>query len=111
MRDSVAGAGLHAISAEDAAAVIDVIDLGVALRGTNALLGSVLRRLDVNTIRGTSRCAEEAGHTLLQAILVAPQNVNPAVAILKMHGLGRVVLRHRGSDHHLEGRGKPLRQR
>src|SRR6185312_14539583 len=49
--DGVGGAGLHAISAEDAAVVIDVVDLGVAFAAADAQLGSILGRFDIDALR------------------------------------------------------------
>src|SRR5438105_15673208 len=69
--DGVGGAGLDAVSAEDAAVVIDVIDRGVALGAGDAALGSVLRGLDVDAVRGTRRGTEKTGHALFKAVLVA----------------------------------------
>ncbi len=69
--DGVGGAGLHAVAAEDAAVVVDVVDLGVALGGGDALLGGVFGGLDVDAVGGAGRGAEKAGHALFQAVLVA----------------------------------------
>src|SRR5208283_2317756 len=50
VRNRVGGAGFHAIAAEDAAVVIDVVNLGVTLGAADPLLGGVLGRLDVNAV-------------------------------------------------------------
>src|SRR5581483_4086475 len=42
VRDGVGGTGLHAISAENAAVVIDVVNLGVALGAADAVFGGIL---------------------------------------------------------------------
>ena len=55
--DGISGAGFHAISAENAAVVIDVIDLGVALSAAYTVGLSILRSLDVNAIGGAGRRA------------------------------------------------------
>src|SRR6202040_1588807 len=64
--DRVCRARFHAIAAENAAVVIDVVDLGVALGAADALFGSIFRSLDVDAIRGTIGGAQETGHTLFQ---------------------------------------------
>jgi len=109
--DGIAGASFHTIAAENAAVVVDVINLGVALRGADAVVAGVLRGLDVNAIGRAGRRAKEAGNALFQTIFVAAQNMDTTIAILKVHGFGGIILRHRGADHHLEGRGKSLCQR
>jgi len=83
MGDGVGGAGFNAVAAEDAAVVVDVIDLGVALRRGDALLGGVFGGLDVNAIGGACGGAEEAGHALFQAVLVTLQDVGSAIARLE----------------------------
>ena len=81
--DGVGGAGFDAVAAEDAAVVVDVVDLGVALGGGDALLLGVLGRLDVDAVRRAGGGAEEAGYALLQAVLVALQHVLAAEALLQ----------------------------
>src|SRR3954468_2078723 len=50
VRNRIGGAGLHTVSAKDAAVVIYVIDLGVTLGAGDALLGRVLSSFYVNTV-------------------------------------------------------------
>src|SRR5205814_7984481 len=50
MGNRICRAGFHAISAKNAAVVINVIDLGVAFRATDPLFGRVFCRLDVNAV-------------------------------------------------------------
>src|SRR3954464_12978619 len=83
MRDGIRGAGFDAVSAEDAAVVIDVIDLGVPLGPGDAVLFRVLRRFDVDAVRRTRRRAQETGNTLFQTALVALQHVQPTETLLK----------------------------
>src|SRR4051812_43225116 len=114
VRDGVGGAGLDAVSAEDAAVVIDVVDGGVALGAGDAALSSVLRGLDVNAIRWTGRGAEEAGDALLQSVLVALEHVHAAEALLEDGALERsfairIVLHDRRGEHLPEGDGHSLR--
>src|SRR5689334_9998606 len=49
--DGVCRAGLDAITAEDAAVVVDVIDLGIAFGAADAVLFRVLGGFDINAIR------------------------------------------------------------
>lgn len=81
--DGVGGAGLDTVAAEDAAVVVDVVDLGVTLGGGDASLFSVLGGLDVDAVRRAGGGAEEAGDTLFEAVLVALQLVLAAEALLK----------------------------
>src|SRR5579859_2068309 len=52
--NGVGGAGLDAVAAEDAAVVVNVIDLGIALGAADAVLGGILGGLNINAIRRTS---------------------------------------------------------
>jgi len=111
MGNRVAGARFHAVSAEDATVVVDVINLGIAFRGADAVIAGILGGLDVNAICRASRRAKEAGDAFFQTVFVAAQDMDATVAIFKVHGFGGIILGHRGSEHHLEGGGKSLRQR
>ena len=82
--DGVGGAGLDTVAAEDAAVVVDVVDLGVALGRGDALLFGVFGGLDVDAVGGAGGGAEEAGDTLFQAVLVALQLVLAAEALLEL---------------------------
>jgi hypothetical protein len=84
MRDGVSGTGFDTVAAEDASVVVDVVDLGVALGGGDAYFFSVLRSFDVNAVRRACGGAEEAGDTLLKAVLVALQLVLAAETLLKL---------------------------
>ena len=75
MGDCVGRARFHAVSAENAPVVIDVVDLGVALGAAHAILRGVFGGLDVNAIRRTRGRAQKASHALFQSILVALQHV------------------------------------
>src|SRR5215831_4729944 len=48
--NGICRAGLNTIPAEDAAVVVDVIDLGVAFGAADAVFFSVLSRFNVNTV-------------------------------------------------------------
>src|SRR5690242_10163718 len=66
--DGVGGTGLDTVAAEDAARVIDVVDLGVAFAAGDAVGLGVLRRFDIDTVGRTGRRAQETGDTLLQPV-------------------------------------------
>src|ERR1700730_18141345 len=68
--DCIRGAGFNAVPAENAAVVIDVVNLGIALGAADTLLGGIFRGLDIDAIRGTISGAQEAGHALFQSVLV-----------------------------------------
>src|ERR1017187_5934241 len=91
MSYGVTRAGFDAVPAKNTAIVIDVVDLGVPLGGADAVVGGILRPLDVNAVGRASRCTKEASHALLQPILVAPQNVDAPITILKVDGLVRII--------------------
>jgi hypothetical protein len=109
--NGIARAGFNAITAEDAAVVIDVINFGIALGSANAFFAGILCRLNVNAICRAGCSAEEAGDALLQAVFIALQNVDSAVPGFKMRGLVGIILRHRGFKHDLKRGGESLRQR
>jgi len=75
--DGVGRAGLHAISAKDAAVVVDVVDRGVALAGADARLGGIFRRFNINAVGGAGGGAEETGDAFFQAGLVALKICKP----------------------------------
>ncbi len=70
VRDGVGWASLHAVSAEDAAVVINVIDARIALPCADSPLGGVLSRFYVNAIGRAGRGTQETGDTFFQARLV-----------------------------------------
>src|ERR1051325_100365 len=67
--DGVGGAGLDTEPAKDAAVVVDIVNLGVALATTDSKLIGVFGGFDVNAVGWARRSAEEAGHALLKAVL------------------------------------------
>jgi hypothetical protein len=108
--DGVSGAGFNAIAAEDAAVVVDVIDLGVAFGATDAVLFGVFGRLNVNAVRGASGRTQETGHALLQAVFIALQLMQSAKAFLKNRALiGQffigIILNNGGRKHLPQGYG------
>jgi len=82
MSDSVRGAGFDAVAAENAARIINVIDLGVTFAGGDAFGVRVFSGFDVYAIRGACCGAKEAADALLESVFVALQNVNAAIARL-----------------------------
>ena len=89
--NGVGGASLNAISAEDAARVIDVVDGSVAFGGGDAVGFGIFGGFDVDATRRTSRGTEKAGDAFFQAILVPLQDVDAAIAGLKMNRLVRII--------------------
>jgi len=102
--DRIRRTRLDAVSAEDASIVVDVINLGVALSSADPMLGRILRRLDVNAVRGTGCRAQKTGDTLFQSVLIALQDVYTAKTLLKLGTPKRtgsigIVLHLRGLEH------------
>src|ERR1700722_19048581 len=83
MSDGIRWTGLHAVAAKDAAVVVNVIDLGIAVGAGDSLLRGILGRLDVDAVGRAGRRAQEAGNTFLQAILIPLQHMRAAKAIGK----------------------------
>src|SRR6185437_13678087 len=104
--DGVGGASLDAIAAKNAAGIIDVVDLGVAVGVRDAIVGGVFGGLDVNAIGGTGRGAQKTGDAFFEAVLVALQHVNSAIARLEVDRFGGIIFRGgllpHGDERHLE---------
>ena len=114
VRDRVSRAGLNAVSAENAAVVVDVIDLGVALGAANAVLFRVLGGLNVNAVGRAGSSAEETGNAFFQAIFVALQLMQSTKAFLKNGTLvGQlfvgIILNNGGRKHLPQGYRHPFR--
>src|SRR5437870_8834365 len=104
VRDCIRGTRLDTISAKNAAVIVNVVNLGVALSAAHPVLSRVLRRLDINAVRRASCRAKKTSHALLQAVLVTLQNVHSAIALLKFCSLQRsrpvrIILHYRRSKH------------
>ena len=84
VRNGIGGACLDTVTAEDAAVVVDVVDLGIALGTGDAVLCRVVGGLDIDTVRRAGRCTKEAGNALFQAIFIALELVLAAEALLKL---------------------------
>jgi hypothetical protein len=106
--DGIGRTGFHTVAAEDTPRIVDVIHLGVPLAGADAVLGGVLRRLDVDALRRASSRTQKTGHTLLEPVLVPLQDVQSAVAHLKMNRLVGIILRHRRPEQILQRDRKAL---
>ena len=109
--DGVGGAGFDAIAAEDAARVIDIVDAGVALAGGDSLGFGIFGGFDVDAAGGAGGGAEEAAHAFFQAVLVAMQDVDTAVARLEVDRFVRIIFRDGLAPHAAEGDVQSLRQR
>src|SRR6187549_2948881 len=111
MGDRVRGTCFHAVAAEDASVVVDVVDGGIPLASGDADLFGVLGGFDVDTIGRAGRGAEEAGDALFQAVFVALQNVTAAEPFLEPRRSIRVVLGNRRLEHLLESDAHALGDR
>ena len=102
MRYGIGRAGLDAVAAEDAAVVIDVVNLGVALAPADTQRVGVLGGLDVNTISGAGGGAQKTGDALFQAVFIALQLMDTAVALLEFWRCFGIILGERRTHHLLE---------
>ena len=110
-RDRVERAGDLAVAAEDAAREVDLVDLGVALAGGDALVGIVLRGDDPDAVGGAGGGAERAADALLQpGVLEAVQLVAAPEARVDGGLLLRVLDRHRALEDPGEGRLQPAQR-
>jgi len=84
MRDGIFWTGLYTKPAKNAAAVVDVVNLGVTFVAAYALgIGTwIILSLNVNTIRGTSCCAEITRYALLLSALVDVKQMLSAISRL-----------------------------
>ena len=79
VRNRIRGTRLDTISTENAAVVVDIVNLGVTLGATDPILRCIIGRFDVNAIGRAVGRAEKAGNALFQTILVALQHVRATV--------------------------------
>ena len=103
MCNRIRGTGFDAVPAEDAAAVIDVINGCVPLTAADTRLLGVLGRFDIDAIRGAGCGTEESCDAFLQTVLVALQNVDAPVPLLEAWRSIGVILRQ-GRLHHFTER-------
>ena len=106
--DRLGGAGLGAVAAVDAAHQVDLVALGVPLaRGDGVVLG-VLGGPHVDAADRAGGGAELAADALLQAVVVAVEDV--AAAVARRHRLLLLGPLHRDRllEHGAEGQAHPL---
>jgi hypothetical protein len=99
VRDCISWTSLNAITAKNASRIVNIISLGIAIAGRNAIRVSVFGRFDVNAIGRASRGAEEATHAFFQAILITLQDVDSAIPWLNARGDVRIRFRSRLTEH------------
>ena len=112
--DGIGRTGFHAVSAKNAAVIVNVVDLGVALSARNADLIGVFRRFDVDAVGRAGGGAQKTGHTLFEAVFVALEDVHATEALLKLGAFQRtgavgIVFHDTGLEHLFQGDGHALR--
>src|SRR5580704_11738436 len=80
--DGVGGAGFYAVTAKNAAGIIDVVSFRIALACRNTIGGGIFRGFDVDAIRRTGCGAEKTAYALFVTVLVALENMDAAIAWL-----------------------------
>src|SRR5689334_16967331 len=93
VRDRIGGTSLYAVTAKDAAVVVDVVDLRVSLAAAEARFCCVLGRFDVNAIGRTRRRAQKAGNAFFQSVLIPLQHMRAAIALFEPRRAVRILLR------------------
>src|SRR5215475_13560314 len=111
MGNRIRRAGFHAISAENAARIINVVNGSVPLSRGNPVRVGIFGGFNVNAVRRACRCTQKASDALFQPVFITMQHVNSAVARLKMHWLMRVVLCDRFPEYVPERHAEPLHHR
>src|SRR5262249_5080482 len=109
--DGVGRTGVHAEAAENAPAVIDLVDFGVAMILPDSLgVGArVFGAFDVDGVRRTGRRAEETRDAFLFAVFVDVQEMLAAKPAVNLHRLVRVLDRLFSSGDVAEGDAHSLR--
>ena len=92
MRDGIGGARFHAISAENAAVVVDVVNLGVALAAADAQFLGVFGGFDIDAIGRARRRAQKTRHALLESVFIALQHVRAAETLLELRRAVGIIL-------------------
>lgn len=100
--DSVGGTRLYAVAAEDATAVVDVVDLGVALTAADAKGVRVFRGFNIDAACRARGRAQEARHTLFQPVFIALQHMLATKAFLQDSGSVGIQVRDRRLHHFLQ---------
>jgi hypothetical protein len=93
VRDRILRASLNAIPAEDATAIIDVIDLSISFIDADSFRwrSRIVTRDDVDTIRRTGSCAQITCNTLLSSILVNVKEMLTTIARLNRYRFIRIL--------------------
>jgi len=107
VRDGVCGTGFHAIAAEDASVVIDIVNGCIPLSRADPAFGGIFRSFDVNTLSRACSSAKKTRHAFLQAGFVPLEDVETPVSLLKTRRLVRIPLRHRRPEEILQSNLKP----
>src|SRR5882757_720475 len=107
-RERTGRARLDAQAAENAAQVVDLIDLAVALTGRIPLRLGVVTALDVDRVGRAGPGAQLAADALLQAVRVPVEHVPAVVARGGRVDVERVLLRVDLLEHGREGQPEPL---
>src|SRR5205807_5013319 len=94
-RDRVERTGELAVTAEDAARHVDLVDPRIALAGGDAVVRRVLGRDDADAIRRTRGGAERTADALLEPVLISVQPMPPAKARIDGALVLRILLRDR----------------
>ena len=98
----------HAIATKNTSVVIDVINLGVALRATYAVFVGIVGGFDIDAVRGSIGGAKEAGDAFFQPVFIALQHVCATEARFDASAAQRtfavrIVFYRRGLEHLHEG--------
>ena len=99
VRDCVSWTSLDAIAAKNTSRIINIIGLGIAIAGGNAIRVGVFRRFYVNAICRTSRGAEKTTHAFFKAILIALQHMDSPITWLNARRDVRIRFRRRLTKH------------
>ena len=111
VRDRIRGAGFHAVTAENATRIVNIVNGSVAFSGGNPIHIRVFCRFDVNAICRARRCAQKASNALFQAVLIPMEHVNSSVPRLEVDWLVRIIFRHRLLKHCAESDTEAFYQR
>src|SRR5271156_398051 len=111
VRNRIRGARFDAIAAENAARIIYVVDARIALASGNAIGVGIFSGLDVDAVCRTRRGTEKASHAFLKTGFIAVQDMDSAVARLKVNLFVGIILRDCFAKHVAKCHAKPLHQR
>jgi hypothetical protein len=109
--DGISGTGFHAIAAEDATRVINIVYAGVPLTRGDSLCVRVFRSFDVDTTSGAGGGAQETADTLFQSVFISMEDVNAPITRLEMDGFFGVIFGDRFPQHVAEGHPEAFYER